>query len=72
MPATLLIELDRLESRPKQICVQCGIKFMPHRVGDGAEELCVTCYQMRFEKVPASRHHHAHHAHRHVLHHHAG
>jgi hypothetical protein len=33
--------------------------------------LCVTCYQMRFEKLPTIRHH-AHHAHRQVLHHHAG
>jgi len=67
MSATLLIQLDRLESRPKQTCVQCGTRFLPHRVGDGAEELCVTCYQLRFEKLPANRHH----AHRHVLHHHA-
>jgi hypothetical protein len=69
MPATLLIELDRLDSRPKQTCVQCGTKFMPHRVGDGAEEYCVSCYQMRFEKLPAIKHH-AHHTQRHVLHHH--
>ncbi len=68
MPATLMIELGRLESRPKQTCVQCGTKFLPHRVGDGAEELCVTCYQMRFEKLPAIKHH----RHRHVLHHHVG
>ncbi len=67
MSATLLIQLNRLESRPKQTCVQCGVVFLPHRVGDGAEELCVDCYRTRFETL-SGRKQHTKHAHRHHAH----
>jgi len=72
MPSMLMIELSKLESRPKQTCAQCGVVFLPHRVGDGFEELCVNCYRTRFETFPQHKRH-PHHGHKHhVSHSHLG
>ncbi len=37
------------DRRPDQLCAECGRSFRPRALGDGAEELCDTCYDAQFE-----------------------
>ncbi len=64
MEGVLFIPPNRPNRRPDQICSECGLAFRPRRVGEGAEELCDTCYETQFEprrlrhwQKPAGRQH---------------
>jgi len=49
MEGALFIPPNRSDRRSDQICTECGRTFRSHRVGEGAEELCDTCYDAQFE-----------------------
>ena len=40
---------------PEQICADCGQIFQPRSVGDGAEELCDTCYDAQFQPLRVAK-----------------
>lgn len=41
--------------RTEQLCADCGRRFQPRAVGEGAEEVCDSCYDAQFEP-PRLRH----------------
>ena len=49
MEGALFIPPNRPSRRPEQLCAECGRAFRLRRVGEGAEELCDTCYEAQFE-----------------------
>ncbi len=51
MEGVLFIPLNRPHRPPELVCADCGQLFRPRRIGDGTEELCDRCYEVRFEPL---------------------
>jgi hypothetical protein len=45
---SLFFSSERPKRTPDLVCRDCGSLFRPRRVTDGVEELCDSCYEMRF------------------------
>ncbi len=57
MEGSRFIFHDSSSQHPDQVCTDCGQVFEPRRVGDGAEELCDTCYEARFQPLHSAKRH---------------
>lgn len=47
---------------PELVCADCGMHFRARRVTDGVEEVCDSCYEVRFptHPLPQPRRTHSH------------
>ena len=52
MEGSLFIPVNRPRRLPDVVCADCGQLFRPRWIGDGAEELCNSCYEDRFRPLP--------------------
>lgn len=39
---------DAIKVGPELVCADCGAHFRARRITDGVEEICDTCYEVRF------------------------